>query len=161
MTLYDNTLSPVWTKNVGDNGTGIIVTSADLNLDGTPELFIRNGSSLMILDSSNGNTLATHACGSATGTEYVVIADVDHDNQTELLISCGNNHKVFESSDGSWASSRNVWHQYNYYPTSVNDDSSIPVSPINHATPHIINRNATQLPGDITQLGYDLSLIHI
>jgi len=76
---------------------------------------------------------------SITADEYPVVANVDADDQAEIVFT-GNplagasstysgRLYVLESDElyhDPWLSARNVWNQYNYFVTNINDDLSVP-----------------------------------
>ena len=73
---------------------------------------------------------------SPTSDEYPVVADVDNDGETEVVLTgritggvffnSRGRLRVFESDAEPWVPCRNVWNQYNYFIVNVNDDLSIP-----------------------------------
>jgi hypothetical protein len=123
------------------------VSLFDFNQDGYNELVYRDETHLRIINGQDANTvktnLATIACSSGTQGEYPVIADVDNDGQTELIISGGvagenvplaSHLRIFKAGAGKkWAPARRVWNQYAYNVVNVNEDLSIPKIQMNTA----------------------------
>lgn len=80
-----------------------------------------------------------HPCFSGTADEYPVVADADNDGETEVIISGATTFlggkarlNVFKSSEYPWAPCRNIWNQFNYFVTNVNDDLTIPAQQPDH-----------------------------
>lgn len=79
---------------------------------------------------------------SPTSDEYPVVADVDNDGETEVVltgrISSGvffnsrGRLRIFESDAEPWVPCRNVWNQYNYFIVNVKDDLSFSGQMPNH-----------------------------
>jgi len=87
-----------------------------------------------IISGISGENLATFPCGSVTGSEYPILVDLDNDNESEIVCSCGDSDyipsgamKTFQSRFTSWAPSRNIWNQYPYFVANINNDMTIPV----------------------------------
>ena len=72
--------------------------------------------------------------GNGTFIELPVIADVDYDNQAEIVVAANNYFDaaytngilVFGAADNSWFNTRKIWNQCAYHITNINDDFSIP-----------------------------------
>lgn len=80
-----------------------------------------------------------YPCFSGTADEYPVVADADNDGETEIVIAGGNTYaggkaklNVFKSDGFPWAPCRNIWNQFNYFVTNVNDDLTIPAQQSDH-----------------------------
>lgn len=114
----------IFDANDGTGMAGIILF--DFDLDGRQEIVYRDEQELFIFNGENGNVLFRTPCTSLTGYETPTIADVDGDQQAELLCACDNNLHVYESSTSSWALARPVWNQLVYYGVHVEDDLTIP-----------------------------------
>jgi gliding motility-associated-like protein len=114
-------------------GTGASVF--DLNGDGAVEIVYRDENNLRVLD-QDLNTLSSIPCPSGTATEYPVIADMNGDNETELLCTCnsfnGYELKAFRSQDFPWVRTRQVWNQFNFFTVNIYDDGRIPVQQTAH-----------------------------
>ena len=68
--------------------------------------------------------------------EYPLIADVDNDQSTEIIVASNDYTKngwngitIIGDADSSWAPARPIWNQYAYHITNVNNDGSIPSNP--------------------------------
>lgn len=136
---HDGTLK--WSRDVQDESscaTGSTVF--DFQGDGAAEVVYADEETLWIIDGTTGQVLmeeSGHA--SATYLEYPVVADVDGDGETEIVL--GSNdfawpgwHGITVLGDAgeSWAVSRPVWNQFAYHITNVEDDASIATDPQEH-----------------------------
>ncbi len=114
-------------------GTGNTVF--DLNGDGVMEIAYRDQDNLKVFD-GNLNVVSSTSCTSGTFIGYPVIADINNDDETEILCGCDNlGLTAFQSANIPWQNSRKIWNQYNYFVTNINDDGTIPVQQQN---PHIV-----------------------
>jgi hypothetical protein len=152
------TASAKWKISTNDQSGYTGITLFDFNQDGYEELVYRDETQLRIINGNDANTvktsLATIACTSGTQGEYAVIADVDRDEQAELIITGGSAGesvpssgpiRIFKAGAGNkWAPTRKVWNQYAYNMVNVNEDLSIPKMPISQSM---------VFPGNDTVLG--------
>lgn len=60
----------------------------DFDLDGVFEVVYRDQSNLFILAGPDGTEKFKQACTSSTRRENPVIADVNADGQTEIVVAC-------------------------------------------------------------------------
>ena len=139
-----------------NNTDSSAVTSSsvfDFDYDGVYEVVYRDQTHLYILDGKEwlgttydaiGNIITfssttswsispkyKQTCSSWTRYENPVIADVNDDWATEIIVVCGNTAwtvYTFASWSDPWAPSRPVWNQHGYNITNVNDDLTIPSS---------------------------------
>lgn len=89
-----------------DISSGASCSTADLNGDGADEVLSILESGLYVLDGRTGETVFEDpAIGEATGDSYPVVADIDGDGSSEILVGSGL-HAGFPSRDldiGLWA----------------------------------------------------------
>jgi hypothetical protein len=137
-------ISLLWqsvTQDASSNRTGSSVF--DFQGDGSAEVVYGDECYFRIYDGKTGMTLFQDPSTSATIHEYPVIADVDGDNNTEIVVvsndtgggSCPQytatekaRHGVFVYGDAadSWVRTRRVWNQHAYHLTNISADGSIP-----------------------------------
>ncbi|MFK7775187.1 MAG: Ig-like domain-containing protein, partial [Saprospiraceae bacterium] len=122
-----------WSLVTTDRSGMTGATSFDFNADGLTEVVYRDENDLRIISGASGINLSTFPCGSRTGGEYPIVLDIDNDNETELVCSCADESyarngrmRAFKSQDYPWVPTRNIWNQYAYFITNINDDLSIP-----------------------------------
>ncbi|HRG64881.1 MAG TPA: M43 family zinc metalloprotease, partial [Saprospiraceae bacterium] len=123
-----------------DNSGCTGISMFDFDQDGKHEIIFRDIKRLVIADGENGIVLGQVSINSGTAQEYPVIADIDGDNQAEILINGFEDSDpdsirifCFESANLPWAPARSVWNQAGYHITNVNDDLTIPRQPQNNA----------------------------
>ena len=129
-----------WSTPVTDmssHATGSLVF--DFEGDGYPEVVYADELALWVFDGRTGQTrLKDEAHNSRTLHEYPTVADLDHDGSAEIVVVNGGSHYDFESTGiftiGSetsrWQGARQVWNQHAYSITNINDDLTIPESPV-------------------------------
>ena len=102
--------------------------------DGIAEVVYSDEHTLWVFDGRDGSVLMEQT-GHASGTlmEYPLIADVDNDGSTEIIVASNNytflgwnGITVIGDANNSWAPARPIWNQYAYHITNVNNDGSIP-----------------------------------
>lgn len=134
--------SVVTTDKSGFTGS----TVYDFNGDGIFEVVYRDETDLRIIDGPTGNVLFSAPCASGTRTEYPVVADINNDSETEIVCGCNNKIKAFESNLTPWVRAREVWNQFMYNTTNINDDLTVPAMQTkNHFIPYL-NNYLTQAP---------------
>ncbi len=136
----DNDFSIRWTRPIFDPSAVTVSSVFDFCGNGAAEVIYRDQDSLYIFDGSTGDVKVQIHCQSATHIEMPVIADIDADGETEMLITCGpgptnGNVIAFKSANRPWSKSRPVWNQHAFFNTNINDDLSIPIQQQN---PNII-----------------------
>ena len=139
---YNNTatLQTKWTLTTSDASGFTGITMFDFNQDGTQELVYRDETTLRIIDGSGSTptVIGTTPCGSGTGSDMPVVADVDGDGQAEICVTCATQGvhigrvNVFESSTSPWAPTRPIWNQYNYFNVNISNNLRIPLQQQQH-----------------------------
>lgn len=134
-----------WESTSGVTGTAVF----DFDGDGASEVIYRDQIDLYIVDGESGRVLNSQyvnltKCSSNTAYEYPIIADVDGDGETEIVVTCANldNEKykdpktnggtpghvrVYKAApDMFWVPSRQIWNQFTYFNVNINDDLTVP-----------------------------------
>ncbi|MCA9660997.1 MAG: VCBS repeat-containing protein, partial [Myxococcales bacterium] len=124
----------LWTNTTQDASSGITGSSVyDFEGDGVADVVYADEINLYVYAGNDGTTklkLTEHNSG--TRLEYPVIADVDNDDQVEIVFVSepynGNYAGVTVVGDGdlSWRPGRKLWNQHAYHITNVNDDGTVP-----------------------------------
>ncbi len=140
----------------------------DFEGDGRAEVVYADETSFRIFDGRTGAVLfddPTH--GSHTRIEMPVIADVDNDGNSEIVIpeSRANGGtpgiEVWEDGSDNWVRTRRVWNQHGYSVTNVNEDGTIP-SPaeVNWLNERLNNFRQNVQPGGLFDAP-DLELVDV
>ena len=140
-----NVLWTSTTKDTSSNRTGSSVF--DFEGDGSAEVVYGDECYFRIYSGKDGTVLFETPSTSGTIHEYPVIADVDGDNNTEIVVvsndlNHGNlatacplygptdqkRHGVFVYGDAAdnWVRTRRVWNQHAYHLTNIGADGAVP-----------------------------------
>ncbi len=132
--VFEGDGSVLWTNTTQDGSSGITGSSVyDFEGDGIAEVVYADEINLYVYSGIDGATklkLTEHNSG--TRLEYPVIADVDNDDQVEIVFVSepymGNYSgiTVVGDMDLSWRPGRRIWNQHAYHITNTNDDGTIP-----------------------------------
>jgi hypothetical protein len=110
----------------------------DFEGDGVPEVVYIDEVEMIAFDGPTGAVkFYSREHASDTMMDYPVIADVDGDNHAEIVVGhAGWNHalSVYGDLDDTWAPARKVWNQHAYSVTNINDDLTIPTTPVENFT---------------------------
>ncbi|MGA1840051.1 MAG: PKD domain-containing protein [bacterium] len=134
-TVFDTNGGILWasvTQDASSNVTGSSVF--DFDGDGSSEVVYRDELYLRVYRGIDGTILFQVPMSSCTWYEYVLVADVDNDNNAEILAVANNNCGkgpqrgiyVFGDLNDTWINTRKIWNQHAYHITNINDDGSIP-----------------------------------
>ena len=143
-----------WESTSGFTGTAVF----DFDGDGASEVIYRDQVDLYVVDGESGRVLNSQyasltKCSSNTGFEYPIIADVDGDGETEIIVSCSRDEnkkykgpktgggtdghiRVYKAApDMFWVPSRQIWNQFSYFNVNINDNLTVP----RYQQPHHLN----------------------
>lgn len=133
--VYDTDGTVLWSNPVSDYSSSVTGSAVfDFEGDGDAEVVYADEHTLWIFEGSTGEVLMGQD-GHASGTllEYPLIADVDNDGSTEIVVASNNygiagwnGITVVGDAHSSWAPARPVWNQGSYHITNVDDDGGIP-----------------------------------
>lgn len=144
--------SVIWSTPIADSSGGTGSTVFDFDNDGQSEAVHFDEQNLRIYDSKTGLERIKIPNSTATAHEYPVVADVDADGHADIVITSGggNGVRVISSKNRDWANTRNIWNQYSYHVTNMNDNLSVPTHEVNSWEAHntyranlLLNQNAT------------------
>ncbi|HJL19424.1 MAG TPA: VCBS repeat-containing protein [Sandaracinaceae bacterium LLY-WYZ-13_1] len=167
----------LWSLAVDEQSSGVTGSSVfDFDADGRAEVIYHDECYLRVFSGTDGEVLYSFPRSSLTWFEMPVVADVDGDFHSEIVVgahdydgSCPSpdpyrsgitfmrTHGVYVLRDelDRWAASRPIWNQHAYSVTHVGDRGEIPRTSdvdINWRTPELNNfRQNTQ--GDLEALG--------
>jgi len=137
-TLFDTNGEILWSNPVSDYSSSVTGSSVfDFEGDGSAEVVYADEHTLWIFDGATGSIeMAQEGHASGTLYEYPLIADVDNDGSTEIIVA--SNNYAYSGWNGitvvgdvgqSWAPARPVWNQFAYHITNVENDGRIPLHP--------------------------------
>jgi hypothetical protein len=139
--VFDTDGTLMWSNVVSDYSSSQTGSSVfDFEGDGVSEVVYSDEHTLWIFDGRDGTVLMEQG-GHASGTlmEYPLIADVDNDGSTEIIVASNNyafsgwtGITVIGDADSSWVPARPIWNQYAYHITNVENDGSIPAGQENN-----------------------------
>ncbi len=156
------TISLLWMKTTQDTSSNRTGSSVfDFQGDGSAEVVYGDECHFRIYNGKDGTALFETPSSSATIHEYPVIADVDGDNNTEIVVVSNDRnhgatgtkcplytgtdaprHGVFVYGDAadSWVRTRRVWNQHAYHLTNISADGSVPSpEPVSWVGPQGLN----------------------
>ncbi|MEO1267970.1 MAG: VCBS repeat-containing protein [Myxococcota bacterium] len=108
----------------------------DFEGDGRAEMIYADETHFRIFDGTTGQILFdddTH--GSHTRIEMPIVADVDNDGNSEIIIPENSSRdgtpglEVFEDTSDNWVRTRRIWNQHAYSVTNIDEDGQIPAQP--------------------------------
>jgi hypothetical protein len=140
----------LWARVSQDYSSSLTGSSVfDFNGDGEAEAVYGDECFVRVYSGKSGEVLFSASARTGTGAELPVVADVDGDFATEIVVAraagldCPANDPlvpevasspvnsgfvVLRDPEDRWASSRPIWNQYAYSITHVTDDGQIPAS---------------------------------
>lgn len=139
----------LWSRPSQDRSSNVTGSSVfDFDADGVAEVVYGDECFVRIYRGTDGEVLFSQSASSGTGYEMPIIADVDGDFNSEIVVamtsgvSCpatdpiytagtstfasAQGIVVFRDSMDRWAASRPLWNQHAYSVTHVRDDGTIP-----------------------------------
>lgn len=137
----------LWTRLVQDRSGSTAASAFDFGADGHTEILYNDECFLRVMNGNDGSIVAIHANSNGTTFENPIVADVDGDFNTEIVIAGASvggvdcttadpdtltepertyGITVFHSPNDRWVNSRAIWNQHAYHITNVNDDGTIP-----------------------------------
>lgn len=124
----------------------------DFDADGRPELLYQDECHFRVLDGATGSILGEIENSSLTGHEYPIVADIDADAETEILVIANNSDPnplaackaqspaftprqglfVYGAKHQRWVPARPLWPQYNHHITDVDARGAVPTAESPH-----------------------------
>lgn len=154
---HDGTV--LWQTKARDESGATGASIFDFEGDGWPEVVYIDEQQMVVHDGLTGAVKFYNGeHGSATMFDYPTVADVDSDDQAEIVVchgSFGSVFSVYGDQEQSWRPARPLWNQHAYSIGNINDDLSVPAD----ATPSFQATNTwhSAIPIDGTVLDDDLS----
>lgn len=153
--------SVIWSTPISDGSGGTGSTVFDFDNDGKTEAVHFDERNLRIYDAATGVERIKIPNSTATAHEYPIVGDFDADGHADILItSTGNGTRMISSKNKDWANTRNIWNQYSYHVTNINDDLSVPKNEPNSWEVHNTYR-ANLIPGVNVTAASDLTASYL
>ncbi|MDP2309631.1 MAG: VCBS repeat-containing protein [Pseudomonadota bacterium] len=129
--------TPLWDNRVTDETGATGASIFDFDGDGVPEVVYIDEVEMVAYNGADGVVkFLSREHASVTMYDYPVIADLDGDGHTEIVVANQGDDgiTIYQDATNSWAPSRAVWNQHAYTITNINDDLSVPVTAIPNFT---------------------------
>ncbi|MDA1010740.1 MAG: VCBS repeat-containing protein, partial [Chloroflexi bacterium] len=134
-TVFETDGTVRWSNDTQDASSSVTGSSV-FDFEGEAEVVYADEHDLWVYAGKTGSVLLRMADhGSGTLYEYPVIADVDGDGATEIVVPSNNmwwgvwtGITIVGDVDESWAPARPTWSQYAYHITNVDSDGGIPTN---------------------------------
>ena len=126
-----------WSAAINDCSSHRTASSVfDFDGDGAAEVAFMDQTLLHVFAGYDGREIETLPTASHTWIEMISIADVDGDNNAEIVMPlnstgdpASNGVQVIGDNDDNWVNTRRIWNQHAYHINNVNDDGSVPPLP--------------------------------
>lgn len=137
--------SVLWSKEIQDTSSSYTgSTLFDFNNDGLFEVVYADEQYLRVYNAIDGAELIKLKNTSGTAYERPIVLDADADGHADILFIGGGKGqpipddpqftsyglRMISSRNRDWVNTRNIWNQYSYHVTNVNDDLTIPATPL-------------------------------
>ena len=131
--LCDESKHIRWATRNNDASSRATASSVfDFEGDGPAEVVYADETSFMILDGRTGQVLfrdPTHR--SNTRLEMPIVADVNNDGKSEVIIAAAVNNgtgglTIWEDADNNWVRTRRIWNQHSYHVTNISESGQVP-----------------------------------
>ena len=146
--VYDGATGKLkWQKTTTDTSSRVTGSSVfDFDGDGKAEVIYADERNLHVYEGPTGKELITLCNPSGTLWEYPLVADVDGDDQAEIVLvgndmwwGCSGDKgpgtgptglRVIGSKSGNWVRTRRIWNQHTYHVTNINDNATVPAKEV-------------------------------
>lgn len=134
--VYEGDGTELWKAATNEGSVAITGASVfDFEGDGSAEVVYADHETLWVFSGVDGTVRmqwTQHSSG--TVSELPVVADVDGDDQAEIVLVSNQRYgprhgiTVFGDKDGSWMDAAPIWNQHAFHRSHVEDDGSLPSS---------------------------------
>lgn len=148
--VYEADMSNLWTAMVIDNSGQAGGTAFDFIGGGKAQAIYADEQTVWVFDDKGASLMSTpHKSG--TIIEYPVVADIDNDGSSEILVVSNTllvggmvpfTVQAVRDIEDRWVQGRRIWNQHTYHVTNVREDGTIPQFEPPHHT--LLNTFRTQ-----------------
>lgn len=143
--------SVIWSTPIRDGSGGTGSTVFDFDNDGKLEAVHFDEQNIRVYDAATGIERIKIPNYAITAHEYPVVVDADADGHADIILGGnGQGIRMISGKNRDWANTRNIWNQYSYHVTNINDDLTVPKHEVNSWEAHntyranlLLNQNAT------------------
>ncbi len=156
-TVFETDGSELWSNVTQDFSSGVTGSAVfDFEGDGVADVVYADETTLWVYAGHDGTVkMAYEEHSSGTRLEYPVIADVDGDDEVEIVF-VNETHQdksyrgliVVGDANHSWQPGRKIWNQHAYHITNVNDDGGVPAAASQNWKLYNNFRSGTSAPND-------------
>lgn len=135
LVMYELDGTAVWSVPMNDTSGLAGCSGYDFNNDGALEILFADQDSFKILDGATGATnYINNDHASGTVFEYPVVADLDADGHTEIVLVSNYGATwglavAFEHDGDGWPAAGSTWATHDFAITNINPDGSVPAAP--------------------------------
>ena len=125
-----------WGSPINDTSSHRTASSVfDFDGDGSAEVAFQDQHLLHVFRGTDGFEIITLPASNHTWIEMISIADVDADNNAEIVqpLNRGGGSptplsgiRVVGDADDNWVNTRRIWNQHQYHVSNINDDGTVP-----------------------------------
>ncbi|MEM7244536.1 MAG: CARDB domain-containing protein [Acidobacteriota bacterium] len=132
-----------WRSPIDDCSSNRTASSVfDFDGDGAAEVAFLDETAFRVFDGTTGFEIVALPAASHTWLEMIAVADVDADNNAEIVVplnpcfptnpNCDGLRQsltgiqVIGDADDNWVNTRRIWNQHTYHINNVNDDGTVP-----------------------------------
>ena len=126
----------MWAASISDSSGAAGPVLFDFEMDGYPEVLFADETSIRFFSGIDGRVkMQSNDHGSYTILETPVVADVDNDDQVEIVLGhCTWNRSltVYGDANGTWPPGRKTWNQHGYSISNIGAQGVVPVGAANN-----------------------------
>lgn len=134
LVVFNHDGTELWGASVTDKSGATGASIFDFEGDGIPEVVYIDEREMVAYEGPTGRIkFFSEEHSSNTMFDYPVVADVDMDDQAEILV-CHMGYSAaltaYGDADESWIPARPLWNQHAYVMTNIDDDLGVPERPM-------------------------------
>lgn len=175
-TVYNNDGSVIWSSPIEDLSSAFTGSSVfDFDNDGRSEVIYADENYLRIFNAEDGQERYKIVNSSWTWSEYPIVVDADADQHADIIFvsnafveaNRGGRYgkmagiRMLSGKNKDWADTRNIWNQYSYHITNIDDDLTVPKIALNSWSTHNTYRRNLLIDRSLAAADLTASFIQI